>query len=159
MAKPILTAECLRALFEYNPDTGNFTYKKSSRRMPVGSLAGNITPRGYVRICIGGKRHQAHRLAWLYMTGESPSLLIDHKDGDTGNNRWVNLREATVIENGRNRAAHASNPSGMAGVTWCRTQKKWRVVISLGYFDGLDVAKETRFAANKTLFGDFHRLI
>jgi hypothetical protein len=159
MAESILTAESLRELLNYDPDNGTFTYRKSGRRMPAGSVAGYTNSRGYVRICIDGKRHQAHRLAWLYMTGKPTALLIDHIDGDTSNNVWSNLREATVIENGRNRAAKAGNPSGMAGVTWCHTHKKWRVIVSLGYFDSLEAARATRHAANKTLFGDFYRIV
>lgn len=56
----------------------------------------------YVTIMIDGKAYQAHRVAWLYMTGRWPKDQIDHIDGDGANNRWTNLREATPSQNAFN---------------------------------------------------------
>ena len=50
---------------EYNPDTGAFTWKATSRRGFVGKSAGCLCTRdGYIRIRIHGKLELAHRLAW-----------------------------------------------------------------------------------------------
>lgn len=155
MADANLNASRLRELFDYDPTTGIFTYRVSCKRMQAGSIAGNITPRGYVRICIENKKYQAHRLAWLHSTGEWPELLIDHIDGNPANNRLANLRLASSAQNNRNRAANKRNISGSVGVTWCGTRKKWRAFLSLGYFGELDEAIEARKLAAKSVFGEF----
>ena len=47
------------------------------------------------------------------MTGRMPSAQVDHIDGDQGNNRWANLREATSASNALNR--HRVMQSSVSG--------------------------------------------
>ena len=157
MAESDLTLARLREVLVYDRETGVFRHRLSRGRARVGEIAGNATPRGYIRIVIDGRRYQAHRLAWLHESGEWPSLMVDHRDGSPSNNAWANLRLATAIQNGRNRKPKAGSKSGVVGVTWCNTHKKWQATLSLGYFDELSDATTVRRAAERSVFGDFAR--
>ena len=61
-----LTQKRLQELFIYESDTGIFIRK--STHMPAANLHN-----GYVRVGIDYREYQAHRLAYLYMTGEFPT--------------------------------------------------------------------------------------
>jgi hypothetical protein len=57
-----------------------------------------------------------------------------------------------------------NNTSGTCGVSWCKSQKKWKVqikvggkMIHLGYFPNIDDAKAARAAASARYgFSDRH---
>ncbi|MCK9994454.1 MAG: hypothetical protein Dbin4_02974, partial [Alphaproteobacteria bacterium] len=98
-----LTQSRLKELLHYDPDTGVFTRRvQTSSNARVGDVAGCLHPEGYRHIQIDGKRYAAHRLAWLYMTGEWPTNQLDHLNGVRDDNRWGNLREATHGQNQQN---------------------------------------------------------
>ena len=107
----MITQEYLKSVLSYDPETGIFTWKY--RQGLIGKKiswntrysekqAGTIDPVGYLGIAIEYKRYYAHRLAWLYMTGELPKKYIDHLNGNKSDNRFLNLREATNSENQQN---------------------------------------------------------
>ena len=114
-----LTAERLREVLDYCPDTGVFTWKiRSNRRVKVGDVAGALRHNGYIQIGIDGCLHRAHRLAWLYVTGESPPSEIDHINCVKNDNRIANLRLATSAENKQNQSkAQKRNKAGFLGVS------------------------------------------
>lgn len=126
-----LTAEFLRELLEYNPDTGDFTRLKQRRSYKVGSVAGCMDSDGYVVITIDNKLYKAHRLAWLWVTGVWPQHLTDHRDGNRSNNRWANLRAVTPSGNSHNMAIHKRNTSGYLGVTYRKSSGRWRALIGV----------------------------
>ena len=159
MAKEILSPARVRELFLCDVESGHLYWRETGSGRRKGLPAGSLTSQGYVEVRIGAGKYKAHRLIWAHATGSWPDVLIDHKDGDRANNRLSNLRQATRIENGRNRTANKGNPSGMAGVTWCKTYQKWRVIVALGYFDDLEAAKKVRAKVNPLLFGEFHRSV
>jgi hypothetical protein len=136
----MLTQERLRELLHYDPETGVFTWARNHSSLArYGEVAGHRRDR-YITIGIDGNNHMAHRLAWLYMTGEHPVDEVDHCDGDVFNNRWVNLRPATRKQNTENRGDHCKNTSGYRGVTWYKKNNKWGAsVLHRGrrYFAGL----------------------
>jgi hypothetical protein len=163
--RPRLTRARLRELLRYNPKTGQFRWRKRlSRSVKVGDLAGLVACNGYRRITIGGRMYSAHRLVWLYMTGKRCSVTIDHRDGDPSNNRWTNLRRATVSQNNANRRRPRRNTSGFKGVHLCRTSGKWRAgignngrIIHLGTFATPQAAHAAYVAAARKLYGEFAR--
>jgi len=61
-----------------------------------------------------------------------PNLLADHRNHHTLDNRKSNLRPATYVENGRNRrkVKTRSKSSKYKGVTFHKSKKRWRAVIS-----------------------------
>lgn len=126
----MLTAERLRELLHYAPETGAFT-RVASRggRAMAGNIAGSIDRQGYRRITIDRREYKAHRLAWLYVTGAWPENYIDHRNGVRDDNRFANLREATSGENHQNITRRSDNTSGFIGVTWHRQNMKWMAQI------------------------------
>jgi len=98
--KPLPKLERIKELLDYDPDTGEFTWKVNRGPKPAGSNAGQRWV-DYVRLGIDGCSYQAHRIAWLIITGEDPGeMIVDHKDLDKQNNRANNLRLRTISENG-----------------------------------------------------------
>lgn len=122
-----LTAGNLRKLLSYDPRTGIFRRLiKTAPRVNVGDEAGSLTKLGYVEIGICGARWYAHRLAWLYMTGEWPDRLIDHRDGNGTNNAWENLRIADCGGNMQNRRRNnRNNGTRTLGVGMNRARTKF----------------------------------
>jgi hypothetical protein len=158
MAKTNLTAERLRELFNYSPETGLFERIKRSNNRTPGSKVGTVTSYGYCALQIDGELYQMHRLAWLHSFGEFPEKGIDHINGIRSDNRLCNLREASQLENMQNTAIQKSNTSGHTGVVMDKRRGKWyaRIVfnkkdIFLGYFDRFDDAKQARELAKERL--------
>lgn len=114
-----MTAEQLRELVVYEPYTGIFWLRDSNKPL------GNKTCNGYVVFTLRGHTYRAHRLAWLYMTGNWPKNLVDHKDGDKANNKFSNLREATHQQNSYNGVRRKTNKSGFRGVCWNTKRQRW----------------------------------
>jgi hypothetical protein len=109
----------------YNPSFGIFVFRKDYNRMKEGDIAGCPNPKGYLRISIDGKRNYAHRLAFLYMSGEMPPDDVDHINGNVQDNRWGNLRSVNKSENMRNQKLGVRSKSGIMGVYWSRTSNRW----------------------------------
>lgn len=161
-----LTAERLRQLLSYDPETGVFKWR--SRRSGVrtaGMVAGNwSSSTGYCQIMIDKRNYTAHRLAWLYQTGAWPGCEIDHINTDCTDTRWVNLREATQTQNRGNTRVRSDNTSGFKGVSWYKRDRKWdaRVKVNgkqvyLGRFDDQHDAALVYAAAAYGAFGEFAR--
>lgn len=141
--EPELTAERIRELLDYDPNTGIFTWRiKRSGTALAGSVAGWMRPDGYLVISIDDKPYKAHRLAWLLATGKWPTRAIDHINQIKGDNRICNLREVNASESCQNRPLFRNNTSGFRGVSWHKKVGRWFAYIKhlgkrhfLGYFD------------------------
>lgn len=149
-----LTAQKLRELLDYDSETGAFTWRVDHSKFKAGQLAGCLVPTGYVLIGVLGRRHLAHRLAWLHVYGEWPESLIDHINHTTDDNRIANLRAATHSENTQNSRLSRRNKSGHKGVIWYRRDCVWRAYLvidgrshHLGYFSNINDAIAARKAA------------
>jgi len=123
---PLPTLDRLKELLHYDPLTGIFTWRVNKIGVKAGRIAGCKKDNGYTAIRIDGTLFFAHRLAWLYMTGQAPDLFIDHIDGNRANNQIANLRIATHKQNSENlRRPSARNSSGYRGVYYQKQTKKW----------------------------------
>lgn len=112
-----LTAERLRELLRYNPETGVFTWRVKRGIALAGSIAGNKNRNGYVNIYVDNRPYRAHRLAWLYVYGSFPKQDIDHINGVRHDNRIANLRDVSTSHNMMNqRRARTDNKLGLLGV-------------------------------------------
>lgn len=152
----------LLELVHYEPETGVFTARVARPPISVGQVLGCVNGKGYVDIMLEARSYRASRLAWLYMTGEWPRKLVDHRDRDRANNAWLNLREATNAENSRNAKLSKRNASGVKGVYWYARHQKWnaqirvdRKLMSLGYYEDIEPAALARRAAEAKYFGEF----
>ncbi|MGP9791186.1 HNH endonuclease [Roseinatronobacter sp. NSM] len=165
--KSPLTAETLRLLLQYDPSTGLFTWRNPrARNVKRGDIAGSLTDRGYIKISVLGKRYCAHRLAFLWMTGQEPQDQVDHINGIRSDNRWENLRPATASQNQRNRGIQRNNTSGYPGVTYDKARKQYAAQIKtggrlrkIGRFSTARKAHEARESLAKVLYGEFYRPI
>lgn len=153
----MLTYERLRELLHYDPETGVWTWlARTTNRVDVGFVAGSMS-RGKVSIRIDGKLHLSHRLAVLYITGDWPSGVVDHVNGDSGDNRWSNLRDVSQRVNLQNRRSPSSNNrTGLLGVS--RRNRRFQASIKvdgpriyLGTFDTPEQAHEAYLAAKRRL--------
>jgi len=163
-----LTAEIVRELLHYDPDTGVLTWRYRYRkwfkrdqdfltwnkRWAYKKIAENKKLQyGYKVTKIFSEGYFVHRIIWLYMTGNWPNQ-IDHKNHDRSDNKWFNLRDVNHKENHRNRTLQNNNTSGHSGVTWYPNYNKWlsrikynNKVIYLGYFNNKSNAIKARKAA------------
>lgn len=98
-----LTAERLRQILAYDPATGLWAWKARRSGIRPGQRAGTPNGEGRIQIRIDGVKRYAAPLAWLYMTGEWPSEMVDHINRNNADDRWANLRLATRGENCTNR--------------------------------------------------------
>lgn len=146
--------EELKNNLRYDCDTGLLWWKKrkSGRRFskPVGST-GNSN--GYVQICFrfNGKDHmlQGHRVAWLLHYGVWPVLKVDHIDRNRTNNKIVNLRQVTDLENAWNISLRVDNKTGYKGVNAYKDTGKFMATLQkdgkqlfLGYYKTAELAGE-----------------
>ena len=112
----MITQSNIKNLLNYDPCIGVFRWIVGFRRIKPGEVAGTICD-GYVRIKINGKSYLAHRLAFLYMTGNFPNIT-DHINGIRSDNRFENLRDVSVAINRQNIRTHdADNKCSFLGVT------------------------------------------
>ena len=119
----------------YDSRTGLFKWKmRVASHVPKGSKAGSVDKSsGYVRIIISGRKYRAHRLAWLVVYGSFPPDQIDHINGVRDDNRIINLRCVTNLENSRNKALINTNTSGHTGIYYNKKTNKWKASIGINY--------------------------
>jgi hypothetical protein len=160
----MLTAARVHELLTYDPATGIFRWRVSRRGgTKAGDIAGTVNGEGRRMIGVDGERHRAHRLAWLYMTGDWPSGIVDHEDLDPDNNRWKNLRQADQSQNQANAGLRADNTTGAKGVVAMNGKFMARIRhhgqrIYLGTFDTVKEAAAAYAEAAFALHGKFARL-
>lgn len=172
--KPLPSLERLRELLSYDEATGVLTWKMqpATSRTNIGfnnkcggKIAGTINPDGYVVVGVAKKYYLAHRIIWKLMTGEDPVDIVDHEDTDSGNNCWINLRQAANGPNIQNSRIRKDNKSGFKGVHWDKWHNAWKATIGvngkqigLGRYKDVNHAAEARRVASQKMHGEFARV-
>jgi len=147
----------LRALWRYDPETGNFYHLLPTQGRGGIKLAGDragTLKDGYVQLGHGGITYRAHILAWVWMKGELPpkGKEIDHEDTNRANNRWLNLR---LLDRGGNNLNYgglrSNNTSGVRGVHKGRQPGTWfaritvdKEIVHLGTYRSFEDAVAAR---------------
>jgi len=133
-----------------------FARKKSDNRPRWGA-------KGYSAVSVDGVEYLAHRIIWKMVMGDEP-MMLDHINGDRGDNRLANLRVASCAENIRNSKRSKASRSGVKGVSFCKMTGQWRASITLnrkasnlGRYGSLEEAAQARKAAAALMHGDFAR--
>lgn len=152
--QPTLTQSRLKEVLHYDPDTGQFIWTLDRGPARSGAPAGTIKD-GYLVIRVDRVEYRAHRLAWLYLYGQTPKLGLDHKDGVRSNNKISNLREALQGENNQNQQrANKRSKSGLLGAFYLKHNGKWKSAIQvdrkrrcLGVFDSAEEAHQAYLVA------------
>jgi len=155
----MITLERLREVLEYNPESGVWVWVgRTGNKSKPGKIAGSLDNNGYVVIRIDRAIYKAHRLAWLFMTGEWPRSTVDHINLEHADNRWVNLREATYSQNNANRGPRSDCKSGVKGVTRSANGKRWVAHAfneHIGTFDTIEQARDAYQKYAKQKQGEF----
>lgn len=154
---PLPSLERLNELFFCNTLTGVITRKINKPRAKAGTVAGtNI--HGYLQTYVDFVPYRNHRLVWKFHYKRDPIGILDHIDGNRSNNSISNLREATALENARNRHATKSN-TGVIGVSWSDHSKRFHADIGygdrsihLGQYVKFECAIKARKCAERILF-------
>lgn len=154
MSKKPFTAQELREHLSYDPETGQFVWLKGKK---AGKVAGSFDGRGYRQIGLLYSMCKAHRLAWLYMTGEWPEGFIDHINHVTADNRFSNLRVADAVLNGQNQIrAQKRSSHGFMGVKRNGNRYESRISvcgkrIALGTYGTPDEAHAAYLSAKRSM--------
>jgi hypothetical protein len=156
----MVTEKRLKEVLEYNPQTGLFTWKTKKYNNANTSGAGCVKNGGYVSIMVDGKNYYAHRLAWVYVFGNSPIGQIDHINSIKNDNRIENLRDVSAVINMQNKVkALSSNKStGLLGVTYVKKNGTYTAQIrvdgkkiNLGFFKTATEGYEAYLSAKRKL--------
>jgi hypothetical protein len=163
------TREELNQLLIYLPNTGQLFWRSRSPDMfaptdrfsaealcnmwngrSAGEYATSMQKSGYFGCTIWGRAYLAHRVIWALVYDEWPET-VDHINGDKTDNRLVNLRAATALEQSRNRKMLASNKTGHHGIKQ-EQSGRWRATIGgggEGVYLGTFATKAEAIAARK----------
>ena len=149
-----MTSSELKEIIEYNALTGKFMWKTIQGKGHYTLKKSNTELVGYgtvyKQVSINGKKYRLHQLAFLYVHGYIPKM-IDHINGDGGDNRLSNIRDVASIDNQRNLSKAKNNTSGTTGVYWNKHKQKWDASIqvygkkiNLGRFSTKEQAIDSR---------------
>jgi len=134
-AKELPPADVLRERLDYNPETGELSWKKHRHPKRVGTIATCKTREGYHCLKINRERYYAHRVIWRLHTGENlpEGMVIDHINHDPSDNRISNLRLVTLSENTYNTTQNnVLNPdTSLKGINQTEGNR-WKVQIRHG---------------------------
>lgn len=147
-------------LFRYDYETGVLYWRwRVNNSVPKTLEAGTqrkSNSDGYLTVQVHGRNYPVHRIVMLMCYGfYGEGLEVDHINHVRNDNRLCNLRFVTRSGNRRNQSVNSKNTSGVTGVYFSKTRKKYiaqisvdRETIYLGIFKTLEEAAAARAEAN-----------
>lgn len=145
-------------LFRYDYETGVLYWRwRVNNSVPKTLEAGaQNKSNGYLYVKVHGRFYLVHRVVMLMCYGfYGEGLDVDHINHVRDDNRLVNLRFVTREENQRNQSLSSKSTTGVTGVSFSKTRKKYtakigvdREIIYLGIFETLEEAAAARAEAN-----------
>lgn len=155
----------LKSKLLYAPNKGVFYWidPPMGHSNLLGEEAGYIQNgvKKYHAIQIDGVKYKRSRLAFLYMMGSWPPDCIDHINGNSLDDRWQNLRAATIMQNNWNhkrRSKLSDLPMGVrinANGKYSARIGVNKKQIQIGTFDTPAQAYEAYLTAREKYFGQF----
>ena len=141
-----------KSRFYYDAEAGTLNSVKTGK--PITKNNGR-----YIQVRFGGITVVAHRLVWFMCRGAWPVGVIDHRNGNTFDNRISNLRLGTQSDNNENqRRAKSCNVSGYLGVS--KHRNKFRASIAkngvrcyIGLFDSAEAAHLAYLSKKREMHG------
>lgn len=141
------SAELLRKLLRYEPDTGLLfwrerdveffedgywkadSYCRTWNTQFSGKEALATNTDGYKTGVVLGFNLRSHRVIWAMENNKWPIDEVDHIDGVRHHNKMENLREVSSQENSCNSSIRSDNTSGTVGVYFSKVSGKWQAYI------------------------------
>lgn len=147
------------AISESSP-TGLVWLQSPGPKIRAGQPALTAVCRGYYVGQFMGVNLKAHRVIYFLATGTVPKC-IDHINGVRTDNRWNNLRVATVQQNNFNSKVQSNNSTGVKGVS--REGSRWlaRICVNgvrrrIGTYATRELAEQAYLEEARKHHGEFY---
>ena len=156
---PDVTHDEIKQMMEYHED-GSLTWRIQRGPFPSGTRVGTIT-NGRRQCSINNVRVYTANVVWFYHLGYFPvqkGFILDHKDGDSLNDRIGNLRPATQGKNRinaskrKNREHTGVYPRGDKFISKIQNEG---VIHHLGTYNTVQEASAAYKGASLILHGEF----
>ena len=124
----------------------------------------HLSDRRYFRKC--KRKGKKVTVIWLhkFILDAKEADVVDHKNGNTFDNRKINLRLCTTNQNAQNRKRFSNNKSGYKGVSF--DKGRWRAYINingkrihLGHYGTREEAYDAYCEASAKYHGEFGRVV
>ena len=110
-----ISPELLRNQLDYDPQTGICYWKVSRPSVRCGKVAGRLMNNGHWSVRLFQKDYLRSHIAFCIMTGNWPTLEMDHINHIPSDDRWENIRQVTSGQNKFNKIAVGRNlPRGVS---------------------------------------------
>lgn len=118
------TLEIIDRCLEYFPKSGKLIWAvPTASTVKIGQLVGSINSKGYRTCNINRQSLKVHHICWYKFYGEWSGHQLDHINRIRSDNKIINLRKSTDIQNRHNSSANKTNITRQVGITFL---DKWR---------------------------------
>lgn len=133
------------------------------KQVAAGDEAGCLNESNrHICVGLGGQAFKAHRIIWeMHFGGLCANDKVDHKDGDTTNNKLWNLEKKSQAGNCRNSRKKSTNTSGVVGVGFRQSVLKSGVILTYWSARWMSLNGENcemKFSINKLGYEEAFRL-
>lgn len=165
---PPLSVNEIKARLDVNCESGACywidatEHHKSLNGKEAGWPKPNRHKKSYWVINFNGHSYRRSQIVFAVSNGEWPVDFVDHINGDSLDDRAVNLRPATMTQNAWNHKTRAKKSLLPMGVRATKNSRKFEAriacnkqTISIGTYDTPEEASAAYSKKRKELFGEF----